>query len=119
VRASDPHHELAGDGDDAGQDDQRKRIGSQEQTERQARDERALRVEGGAPGQPVPRSLHQQDGGEDGDRVSGGQVELEPGDTVDEEAAERRDLVETGIKPTPGCTLPLRLSPSRPAHHAP
>jgi hypothetical protein len=97
-----PQHELARDGDRGRDDRNLERIGPEQQTEREPRDQGASRVEEGEFGQARREPLHQQDGREDGDGVENGQIEAEPDQAVGEEASEGRDLVHAGITPAPG-----------------
>jgi hypothetical protein len=100
--APDPQDELARDGDGRGDDHQVEGIGPEQETEREPRDQSALRVEDRTPGQACREELHQQDSGKDRERVGGRQVEAEPPQSVDEEAPEGRDLIYAGVPPAAG-----------------
>ena len=117
--AVDAQHELARDRDGGGQDREDQDIRPEEEAERQPRDEGAPRIERCASGEPAGGGLHDEDRRQDGDRVSGRQVELEPPQPVDEQASQRRDLIEPRIDPAPALCLGLPLGRRRGDRHAP
>ena len=101
VLAAHAQHELAENGDGGRHDHQLERIRPEQEAQRQSRYQCALRVEGRAPGHTRRGELGQQDGDEDGDRMRDRQIEPEPPDAVDEEAAERRNLIHTWVPVAP------------------
>jgi hypothetical protein len=121
VLASDAEDELAGDGDGGGDDDQAEGTGPEQETEREPRDQGAPWVEGGAPGEARRSKLDQQDGGENGDCMGGGQVEPEPPQAVSEEAREGHDLIHARVPSAEGlCLVPRTVRGHRPHElHAP
>jgi hypothetical protein len=121
VLAADPQDELARDGDGGGEDHQFEGIGPEQETEREPGDQGALRVEVGTPVEASCGKLHQQDGGENGDRMGGGQIEAEPPQSVDEEAPEGRDLIQARVPPAGGLCPVLSIAGDRRRHdlHAP
>ena len=100
VLAVDSQDELARDGDGRRDDHQAERIRPEQETERKPGDQRALRVERGESVKPRCRGLHQQDRGECGDGVGARHVEPEPAESVEDEAREHGDLVQTRIPST-------------------
>ena len=96
VPAAHAQDELAGDGHDGREGGEAERAGAEQQTERERRDERAAEV-GRAPGQPRAEMLGDERAGDDRERREGADLEVEPDDAVDEERAERGDLVEPRV----------------------
>jgi hypothetical protein len=101
VLAAHSQDELARDGDDGRHDGQVEGIGPEQEAQRQSRDQGALRVEGRTPGDSGRRELRQQHSDEDGHCMSDRHIEAEPPDAVDQEAAERRNLIHTGVPAEP------------------
>ena len=96
VFAAKADDELAGDGDDRGEQRQSRVVGAQQQAEREARDERALPV--GRPAlEPVAGGLRGEHGGQQQRRAPGGDVELEPSHAVDEQGGQRRNLIQPRV----------------------
>ncbi len=89
--------ELAGDGDGRGQAGQEERARPQQQTEREAGDESAARVEGGQPPEPGADGLGEQDRPQEDHRLERRDREVEAQDAIDQQAREHRDLVQPRI----------------------
>ncbi len=121
VLAAHAQDELAGDGDGGRHDREVDGIRPEQKAQRQSRDQRALRVEGGTSGQVRRNELRYQDGDEDGDHMRDRQIEPQPSDAVDDKAAERRNLVQTRVPVSPEpCELPSTAGRSHGhAVHAP